>query len=178
MIGSGGAGKSTLATEIGAALGLPVIHLDALYWRPGWVATPDAEWSSRVAELVARDAWVMDGNYSRTLDVRLAACDGVVFLDLPRWLCFARALRRRIRYAGRTRPDMAAGCPEHLTWEFVRWIWDYPRTRRPAVLRRLAALPPDRRVIVLSSRGEIARFVADLRRAATGRVAVAGAAPR
>jgi adenylate kinase family enzyme len=169
VIGSGGAGKSTLATQLGAALGLPVIHLDALYWRPGWVPTPEAEWRARVAELVARDAWVMDGNYGGTLDLRLAACDGVVFLDLPRWVCLGRVLRRRLRHAGRARPDMADGCPEQLTWEFLRWIWDYPRRRRPAILRRLGALPPHCRVTVLSSRSAVAGFVAGLPRPAAER---------
>jgi adenylate kinase family enzyme len=166
VIGSGGAGKSTLAAQIGAALGLPVIHLDARFWRPGWVPTPAAEWRARIAELTARDAWVMDGNYGGTLDLRLAACDAVVFLDLPRWLCVGRVLRRWLRYAGRTRPDMSAGCPERLRWEFVRWVWDYPRTRRPDILRRLAALPPDRHVAVLTSRAAVARFLDGLPRAA------------
>lgn len=163
MIGSGGAGKSTLAAEIGEAHGLPVIHLDAHYWRPGWVPTPEAEWRAQIGRLVAGDAWVMDGNYTGTLEPRLAACDGVVFLDLPRWLCLARVLRRRLRHAGRTRPDMAPGCPEQLSWEFVRWIWTYPR-RRPAILRRLAALPPDRRVVVLDSRTAVRRFRDELHR--------------
>ena len=164
VIGSGGAGKSTLAAEIGAAFGLPVIHLDALYWRADWVPTPEPEWRAQVERLVARDAWVMDGNYGGTLELRLAACDGVVFLDLPCWLCLARVLGRRLRHAGRTRPDMAPGCPEQLSWEFVRWIWTYPRRRRPAILRRLAALPPDRRAIVLDSRAAVERFRDELRR--------------
>ena len=164
VIGSGGAGKSTLAAEIAAALGLPVIHLDALYWRAGWVPTPEPEWRAQVERLVAEEAWVMDGNYGGTLELRLAACDAVVFLDLPRRLCLARVVRRRLRHAGRTRPDMAPGCPEQLTWEFVRWIWTYPRRRRPAILRRLAALPPERRVIVLDSPAVVGRFRDELRR--------------
>lgn len=166
VIGSGGAGKSTLAARLGARLDLPVVHLDALYWRPGWVATPDPEWRETVARLAARDAWVMDGNYGGTLDRRLAACDAVVFLDLPRAVCLAGVLRRWLRYAGRTRPDMAPGCPERLTWAFVRWVWDYPRRRRAGVLRRLAALPPDRRVIVLQSREAVEQFLAGPPRAA------------
>jgi adenylate kinase family enzyme len=160
VIGSGGAGKSTLAARLGARLGVPVVHLDAHYWRPGWVPTPDAEWRDLVARLVAREAWVMDGNYGGTLDLRLAACDTVIFLDLPRTLCVARVIRRWLRHAGRSRPDMAPGCPEQVTWEFLRWIWDYPRSRRPGVLRRLAALPPGRRVVVLRSRSDVARFLA------------------
>jgi adenylate kinase family enzyme len=160
VIGSGGAGKSTFAAALGARLRLPVVHLDAHYWHPGWVATPEAEWRDRVDRLTAGEAWVMDGNYGGTLDQRLAACDAVVFLDLPRRLCLARVLRRWARYAGRSRPDMAPGCPERLRWEFLRWIWDYPRSRRPAILRRLAALPPDRRVVVLRSPAAVADFLA------------------
>ena len=162
VIGSGGAGKSTLAARVGARLGLPVVHLDALYWRPGWVPTPAGEWRERVAALAAGEAWVMDGNYGGTLDLRLAACDTAVFLDLPRLLCAARVVRRWLRYAGRARPDMAPGCPERLSLEFLRWVWDYPRTRRPDVLRRLAALPPDRRAVVLRSPAAVSRFLGAL----------------
>ena len=67
VIGSGGAGKSTFATRLGARLGLPVIHLDRVYWQPGWVETPKDEWLRKVEEMCAADAWVMDGNYSGTL---------------------------------------------------------------------------------------------------------------
>ena len=62
IIGSGGAGKSTLAVELGRLLGLPVVHLDAEFWRPGWVQTPDEEWHCRMSELVQFDRWLMDGN--------------------------------------------------------------------------------------------------------------------
>ena len=162
VIGSGGAGKSTLAARIGERLGLPVIHLDALYWRPGWVPTPPDEWARVVGELVARDAWVMDGNYGGTLDQRLAACDTVVFLDLPRWLCAWRVVRRAMRYRGRSRPDMAPGCPEQVTREFLGWIWRYPSRRRPEILRRLGALGAGQQGVVLRSRAEAERWVEDV----------------
>jgi adenylate kinase family enzyme len=166
VIGAGGAGKSTLAAQIGARLGLPVVHLDAMYWRAGWVPIPAPEWRETVARLVRQPAWVMDGNYGGTLDARLAACDTVVFLDLPRLVCVARVLRRWMRYAGRPRPDMAPGCPERLSWEFLRWIWEYPRLRRPGILERLARLAPGQRVIVLRSPRDVRRFVDALPRAA------------
>ena len=160
VIGSGGAGKSTLAARIGERTGLPVVHLDALYWRPGWEPTPPGEWAARVAALCARDAWVMDGNYGGTLDARLAACDTVIFLDLPRAVCLARVVRRWLRYRGRSRPDMAPGCDERLSAEFLRWVWEYPRRRRPGVLQRLAASGRD--VVVLRSARDADRFVAGL----------------
>jgi len=159
VIGSSGAGKSVFSRQLAERTGLPLIHLDALYWKPGWVKTPRDEWVQTVDELLARDRWLIDGNYANTLDRRLAACDTVVFLDLPRTVCLWRAAKRRIRFRRRGRPDMTAGCSERLTSEFIRWIWQYPRKQRPRVLARLAALRPDQRAVVLCSTAEIDDFL-------------------
>jgi adenylate kinase family enzyme len=161
VIGAGGAGKTTVARAIAERLGLPLVHLDAHYWHAGWTPTPPDEWQRVVAELVARPRWVMDGNYGGTLDVRLAACDSVVFLDLPRPVCLWRIVKRRMRYFGRTRPDLVPGCPERLSWEFVWWVWTYRKRRRAGVLERLRTLT-GRRVVILSSPREVERFVASL----------------
>jgi adenylate kinase family enzyme len=159
VIGSGGAGKSTFARRLGELLGLEVIHLDALYWRAGWVETPKEVWRERVAELVGREAWVLDGNYSGTLELRLAACDTVVFLDLPRATCVWRILKRALIYRGVARPDMARGCPERVTADFVRWVWNYPARTRPKVLKLLAEHAEGRRVFRLRSRAEVEEFL-------------------
>lgn len=161
---SGGAGKTTLARQIADKLRLPVIHLDAHYWRPGWVETPPDEWRRTVAELIARPVWVMDGNYGGTMDMRIAACDAVVFLDLPRLVCLWRTVKRTLHFRGRTRPEITTGNPDRMTWDFVQWIWTYPKRRRPAILVRLARLE-DKRVIILSSRRAVDRFLEDLDRA-------------
>lgn len=87
IIGPGGAGKSTLARQLGAITGVPVIHLDREHWKPGWVETPAAEWEERVRELAAAERWIIDGNYGGTLDVRLDRADTVVFLDFGRFRC-------------------------------------------------------------------------------------------
>lgn len=102
----------------------------------------------------------MDGNYGGTLDLRLAAADTVVFLDQPRHLCVWRLIKRRLRYAGRSRPDVAPSCPERLTYEFLRYVWSYPTERRPSILRKLDALPRDRNVFVLNSPEEVRDFLA------------------
>src|SRR5687767_5604500 len=137
IIGSGGSGKTTVARELAARTGLPLVHLDQLFWHPGWVPTPDDEWDALIQRLIAQEQWIMDGNYGRTLSVRLAAADTIIFLDLPRLVCTWRIIVRRFRHFGRSRPDVAPGCPERLTWEFVNWVWTYPARRRPDVLRRL-----------------------------------------
>jgi adenylate kinase family enzyme len=159
VIGPGGAGKSTLAVRLAERTGLPLIHLDALYWRAGWQEPPNEEWAAKVEELIQGERWIMDGNYSRTLDVRLAACDTVIFLDPPRLRCLWRVLRRRVRFHGRTRPDMVAGCPEQLPWAFLAWIWRYPVNRRPQVLQKLSNLRPEQRAVVLRSDGEVEDFL-------------------
>jgi adenylate kinase family enzyme len=163
IIGSGGCGKTTLARTVAERLGLPLIHLDARYWRPGWVPTPKHEWRRVVEGLLAQPRWVMDGNYGGTLDLRLAACDSVIFLDLPTRVCMWRILKRSVLYRGRSRPDVAPGCPERLTWEFVRWVWTYRKRRRPGILERLRN-HPGRRIIILSSTQEVERFQSSLTR--------------
>ena len=162
VIGSGGSGKSTVATELADVLGLPLIHLDALYWSSGWVPTPADEWRRRVEELIAHPRWVMDGNYGGTLDLRLARCEMVVFLDLPRVVCLWRVLKRQLRFRGRSRPDMPPGCPERFSWEFITWIWTYPARRRRSVLAKLNALRDSVRVVILSSRRQVREFLAQI----------------
>lgn len=163
VIGAGGSGKSTFARRLGRLLKLEVIHLDACYWRAGWVEPPKDEWRRTVVGLVARGEWVIDGNYSGTLDVRLAACDTVVLLDLPRTLCAWRVLKRMVMYRRARRPDMAEGCDEHLNLKFLLWIWNYPRRTRPKVLRLLEEHAAGREVYRLRSRAEVEGFLAAAR---------------
>ncbi len=173
VISSGGAGKSTLSSQLGKILGIEVVHLDRLYWRPDWREGPRSEWEQTVRGLAGRRAWVMDGNYGSTLDLRLAAADAVIFLDLPRSLCIRRVLSRRLRYARRSRsrrlryarrsrPDMAPGCPERLDLKFLSYLWKYPTERRPGILRKLEQASIEKTVIVLRSPDEVDRFVTEL----------------
>lgn len=164
VIGSGGAGKSHFSTRLSRATGLPVIHLDTLYWKPGWVESGQPEWTETVARLCDAERWVMDGNYGGTLDMRMAACDTVVFLDMPRWLCVLRVMKRYVQYRGRARPDMATGCPEQLSLAFLRWIWRYPRERRPKVLALLDTLSAEQQAVVLQSEADVDHFLETHRR--------------
>lgn len=159
VIGSGGAGKSTFAQRLGEVLKLEVIHLDSLYWSPGWVEMPKDKWRTIVEELVKRDSWIIDGNYGGTLDIRLAACDGVIFLDVPRLICLRRVLKRVALYRKESRPDMAAECPERLNVEFIKYIWDYPRKRKPRLVEKLESYSQTKAVIILKSQAEIERFL-------------------
>lgn len=161
VIGSGGAGKSTLARALGVQLGLPVVHLDAHFWQAGRVELDNTDWLEWQRNALLEPCWIMDGNYGETMDLRLAAADTVIFLDLPPALCVARVLWRAVRYWGRTRPDMAADCPERLDLNFLRWIWNYPRNNRPAILEKLSRLEGTR-VLRLQSAGAVRRFLTEI----------------
>ena len=165
VLGSGGAGKSTLSRELAALLDLPLHHLDQLFWLPGWRARADAEWERIQNEIVLAEHWVIDGNYSRTLDIRLARADGVLFLDLPREICLWRAFWRGVRLRGKVRPDLAAGCPEHFDLEFLQWIWRFPLRSRERVLRRRAVAPYGQAWIVVRRPRDVRRLLAALRAA-------------
>ncbi len=164
VVGSGGAGKSTFARRLGASTGLPVIHLDELYWRPGWVPTPDDEWREIMTDLVAGDAWIIDGNYSRTMDLRAQTADTVLLLDYAPVGNLTRALRRTIFNHGRA--IQAPGCPEHLDWEFLRWIATYRRRSRPRVFAQLEVGAPDLDVRVLRRPRDAKRFLESVTEAA------------
>ena len=152
VLGNGGAGKSTFAADMGRRFSLPVVHLDKLWWLPGWVNRSTEEFDSLLFSELAKPAWVMDGNYHRTLRARLAAADCAVFLDVPAAVCLESAYARAREYAGRTRPDMGEGCPERVDDEFEEWILQYDREVRPAVL---AVLEESKKpYFVFSSRAE------------------------
>jgi len=106
VVGSGGAGKSTFARALGGVTGLPVVHLDEHYWRPGWVEPSKTEWSAIQTDLVSRDRWIMDGNYGGTFDVRFARADTVIVLSLPRAACLVGSTRRFSNGSGGTRPTV------------------------------------------------------------------------
>jgi adenylate kinase family enzyme len=167
IIGSPGAGKSTLAVEVARRTGLPLIHLDRLHWKPGWIESGKEEFDSKVSEAIAGPRWVIEGNYGRTLPLRLTRADTVVDLDLPRWQCVLGILRRALVHRGRTRSDMAPGCPEQLNREFLLYTIRFGGRGRHRIEQALRPFPGCR--IRLRSRREVRRFLDGLAVAGPGR---------
>jgi adenylate kinase family enzyme len=157
IIGCSGSGKSTLALQLAALTKLPVTHLAREYWRAGWIAPPEDVWCARLAELTTQARWIMDGNYTGTLPLRLAVADTVIFLDFPRWQCLANILWRSVTWFGRTRPDMAEGCREQFSPAFLLYVWRWRRNSRPRALAALANFHGNQ--LILKSRREVSQFL-------------------
>ena len=159
IIGSGGAGKSTLARQLGERLHLDVYHLDALMWRPGWVMAPREERIDIQQQLVKNNQWIIDGNFGNTLDIRLQEADTVILIDLPRIVCIYRVLKRVARYRGTTRPDMGASCEEKLDFAFLKWVWNFPDVQRPQLLQQIEQHPKKLNLIHLKSSRAVRNYL-------------------
>lgn len=160
ILGPGGSGKTTLARRLGERTGLPVVHLDRHFWRPGWVETPRDEWRTRQRALFAGDRWIADGNYSATLEERLPRADTVVLLDLWAWRTVPRVVARSLLHRGEEL--QADGCPERFDRAFVLWVANYRRRSRPRVLRAIAEHAPSATLHVLRSPAAVRRFLASV----------------
>ncbi len=140
IIGICGSGKSTLARALREKTGLPLVHLDALFWLPGWVERDKAEFDALLLAELEKPRWIIDGNYSRTLPLRLKYCDAVIWLDYNRFTALMGVARRVLTQRGRTRADMGAGCPERFDWAFMKYVWGFNKKNRGKMEQMLAGL--------------------------------------
>jgi len=162
IVGCSGGGKSTLARAMGHRLGLPVTHLDNLYWKPGWTHSQLEEFRPKVEAVAAEDRWIIEGNFTSASALRFARADTVVWIELPIPVCLWRAFRRMLLNFGRARDDLSPGCPERFDLEFYRYILDWNRLTRPKMAAALSASAPLARLVRLSSDRAKRRFLAGL----------------
>ncbi|MGR3468678.1 MAG: AAA family ATPase [Shimia sp.] len=130
IVGQPGSGKSTLARLLGERTGLPVVHLDHIHWKAGWVSRPMAEKLPMVRAAEAEPRWIIEGGLSATYDTRLARADYLVWIDIPVPLRLWRVTERFVRYHGKTRPDLPKGCPERFGWHTLEFYVFILRTAR------------------------------------------------
>lgn len=162
--GLAGAGKSTFSRALSALTGLPLIHLDIYFWKPGWVEPTEDEWRERQRGLLSGDEWIIDGNYHATLDLRLERADTVVYLDTPWWVCAGRALVRGVRKrpAGFQLPN---GCDEsawrrwHDEWWLVWRIWRVRRSERQHEFETMSRHGDHVALYVLRSKRAVREFL-------------------
>ena len=156
VLGCPGSGKSTLARALAARTGLPLVHLDTVWWRADGTHVPREAFDQALDALLRGEQWIMDGDYSRTYEVRLRAADTVIFLDYPEAVCMD-GIRARV---GQARPDMP-WAETTLDPELVALVQSYRRDNRPALLALLQKYP-EKQSLIFTSREEADRWLSEL----------------
>ena len=154
VIGSPGAGKSTFARKLQKATGLPLYYLDQIWHRPDRTTISPEKFDSILAEILTRDTWIIDGNYGRTLEMRIKACDTVFLLDFPLDVCLA-GVENRI---GQKREDMP-WIEETFDEEFRRYIEEFSDTQLPKIYRLLEQYGQDRTIKIFHSRAQADHYI-------------------
>lgn len=163
IIGAPGTGKSTLARLMHDITTLPVVHLDALFWKPGWIKTPKIARIALQQEIIQGEEWIIDGTYQSIVDMRLRAADAIIFLDMSRILCLWRVIKRHILYWRRSRPDLAKGCRERISWSYLNEVWNFSANDRKILIKKIYSLPNEKQIIRLTSSSEVSAFIKELR---------------
>lgn len=164
VVGCPGSGKTTLALKLGVKLGIPVTHLDTLYWRADWQPSDNASFRERVGEAIGNDHWIADGSFSGlAFDLTLARADTLIVIERPRWLCLRRVVWRSLFQRDVTRrPDLPVGCPEKLDWNLVKDVWHYNGKRRPRIESERSKFGQHVAIVTLNSDREIDEYLSGL----------------
>ena len=160
MIGCSGSGKSTLSRKLQDITGLPLVHLDKVWWKADGTHISREEFDARLAEILRGEEWIIDGDYSRTYGVRFEACDTVIFLDYSLEECL-KGIDERV---GKERPDMpwTEKAPDP---ELRRHVLDFETETRPRVLSLIEKYPG--KTLIFRTRAEADAWLDSLREAET-----------
>ena len=146
VIGCPGSGKSTVSRALHTKTGIPLYHLDMMYWNADKTTVERSVFLARLSSVLEKEQWIIDGNYSSTMELRMAACDTVIFLDYPLEVCLEGIKERR----GKMRSDMPWIETEEDE-EFIDFIKRYNEQQKPKVLALLGKYG-DKNIIILQSR--------------------------
>ena len=161
IIGCCGSGKTTLAKKLSNKLNLPLIHLDKLNWRDNWQNISKEEFDDLLWDEVVKPTWIIDGNYERTIPLRLKYCDTVIYMDYSRISCLYGVIKRVVMGYGKSRPDMGGYCPERFDFDFIKFVWNFNKNNRKRYYDILSS-KEDIQVIILRNRRQAAHFLQGL----------------
>ena len=163
IIGSCGAGKSTLAVSLAQKTNLPLVHLDKIKFIGNWQERSKEDFDEILLSELKKPRWIIDGNYNRTIPLRMQYCDTVIFLDFPRLVCIWGVIKRVIKYHGKTRPDMGGNCPERFDLDFMKFVWQFRYKHRKRYLEMLSGVS-DKNIIILKNRRQVKKLLKDIGR--------------
>ena len=153
VIGCPGSGKSTFSKKLHKITGIPLFHLDMLYWNEDKTVVEKEIFLERLSEILQKDAYIIDGNYASTMEMRISGCDTVFFLDYPTDICLDGIRERR----GKKRSDMP-WVEKSEDKEFVEFIKNYAQQNRPKVIELLKKYSY-KNIFVFSNRSEADEFL-------------------
>lgn len=163
IIGKCGSGKSTLARKLGEKYNLEVIHLDRLFHGPNWVHKySKEEFFEVVSKIVEKKKWVIDGNYRKSMDIRMQNADTIIFLDLPKITCSFRVIKRLFDQRNRKRMDVPDNCEENLDLGFLRLFYEIFNYHRKEILEKISKYKNVKKIYFLKSQKEIDNFLSNL----------------
>lgn len=158
IIGCPGSGKTTFAEKLQKCIGLPLYYLDAIWHKPDKTHIPREEFDQRIAEIFETPKWIIDGNYKRTIEMRMKQCDTVFLFDLPVEVCLQGVTDR----VGKERYDLP-WLETELDPEFKQFIEDFPKDTLPYIYELIEKYKDEKRVIIFKSREEADGFIEKLR---------------
>lgn len=163
IIGSNGAGKSTFSYQLSAKTGLPLIHLDQIYWRNRWEVTPRDEFEQRVYNEVIKPCWIIEGNNLRSLKQRLPYADTIIWFEFPPFVCITNVLKREIKYRNKVRPDMPDECISTLSFDFLKEVWKFNR-KNHARIQTLLQEAGSKEVIYFTKYKQVKQYIEKISR--------------
>jgi len=140
VIGISGSGKSALARKLATKTGLPLFHMDQLFWKGNWEATPEPKYLERHKELIGKERWIIEGYVDEPMADRLQSADLVLYLDYPGYVCAWRAIKRWLMHRRTARPELPEDARERLEFPFVWMVFN--RGERPGIERALIKATP------------------------------------
>lgn len=156
VIGGSGAGKTTLTTNLARDLNLPVMHIDGVHHLANWKIRDTEERDKIILEKMNSYSWIMDGTYTSTLEERVKSADLVIYLDYSSFAQVIGVLKRYCKNPGKEKPEIP-GCQEKMSWKFLKWVWNWRKTKRDKVLNTITKVD-NKKVLIFKNRRSLNKW--------------------
>lgn len=162
IIGCPGSGKTTLATKLQKLLHIELFHLDQYFWQPYWIESDKQTFNQTVKSITEKESWIIDGNYRRTLELRIEKADTIIYLNYPTIVCLARAIKRIIRHWGKVRYELPEGCVERIDVGFLYYIIRFKDSQGNKIVKEIRKMDDEKNIYIFRNDEEVSRFLLEL----------------